>query len=325
MTQKTAQLDDGLGVSASPRVVESGPIPKGGGRYQLGGPYKVAGRWYKPKEDPDFDRSGLASWYGSDFHGRRTANGEVYDVGSITAASPTLPLPSYVRVTNLQNHRSLLVRVNDRGPYHSNRLIDVSERAADLLAFKGAGTASVRVQFVKKAPLEGNDEKFLMASLQTDTGTPAKAPAVMLASVEPHKPVPAARSESRQMVAQADIGADADSSAEQPLAYASTSRLPASRPVLVKPHDSSSAQRATVAVAHGSRPGKSPAPVRLASLQGMTGSAPVEQATFQRPLDVSKSEAPVSKVESPVQASAGAERNETEANDRVAAAFGSFD
>ena len=115
---------------------------------------------------------GLASWYGAAFHGRRTANGEVYDMASLTAAHPTMPLPSYARVTNLDNGYSVIVRVNDRGPYHGGRVMDVSSRAADVLGFKGEGTARIKVEYVGQAPLEGSDDNALLASLRTD-GSPA--------------------------------------------------------------------------------------------------------------------------------------------------------
>src|SRR5256885_13532990 len=139
-----SRVDPKYGVSSSPRVVAWGdPVPKGGGTYRVGKPYMVAGRTYVPEEDVNYRAEGMASWYGDDFHGRQTANGEVFDMTSLTAAHPTLPMPSYARVTNLANGRSLVVRVNDRGPYHGNRLIDVSNRAADLLEFRGHGVARV--------------------------------------------------------------------------------------------------------------------------------------------------------------------------------------
>jgi rare lipoprotein A len=156
------------GVKASPRVVEEGQaVPKGGGRYQLGNAYQVRGKWYKPKEELGYNRTGLASWYGSAFHGRKTANGEVYDKYHLSAAHPTFPLPSYARVTNIENGTSVVVRVNDRGPFHEGRVIDVSSKTADLLDMKRTGTAKVRVQYVGKAPLEGNDMTYLMASYVT--------------------------------------------------------------------------------------------------------------------------------------------------------------
>ena len=110
-------------------------MPKGGGTYQVGAPYTVAGRVYVPEENPHYHAEGLASWYGDDFHGRLTANGEVFDLNGISAAHPTLPLPSYARVTNLANGRSLIVRVNDRGPYHGNRIIDVSMQGRASVGF----------------------------------------------------------------------------------------------------------------------------------------------------------------------------------------------
>jgi rare lipoprotein A len=167
----------------SPRVVEEGePVPKGGGAYRVGRPYNVNGRTYVPTENPGYRAEGIASWYGPDFHGRLTANGEVYDMHSITAAHTTMPLPSYARVTNLDNGRSMIVRVNDRGPYAHNRIIDVSIGAAKALDFYGHGLARVRVEYVGRAPLEGSDDRMLMATLR-EGGQVAPAPSrVMVAS-----------------------------------------------------------------------------------------------------------------------------------------------
>jgi len=163
------------------------PVPKGGGTYRVGKPYTVAGRIYVPEEDSSYREEGLASWYGDDFHGRLTANGEVFDMASLTAAHPTLPMPCYARVTNLSNGKSLIVRVNDRGPYHGNRLIDVSNKAAELLEFKGNGVARVRVEYVGRAPLEGSDDRQLVATLRT--GVPAPSPSmVRVASARPFVP-----------------------------------------------------------------------------------------------------------------------------------------
>src|SRR5690242_5918809 len=182
------QVDPKYGVSSSPRVVEFGePVPKGGGTYRVGKPYTVAGRVYVPEEDANYQQEGMASWYGDDFHGRLTANGEVFDMGALTAAHPTLPMPCYARVTNLSNGKSLIVRVNDRGPYHGNRLIDVSNKAAELLEFKSVGVARVRVEYVGRAPLEGSDDRQLMATLRT--GVPAPSPSlVRVASAHPFVP-----------------------------------------------------------------------------------------------------------------------------------------
>ena len=174
----SSRVDPKYGVSSSPRVVAFGdPVPKGGGTYRVGKPYTVAGRVYVPEEDVNYREEGLASWYGDDFHGRLTANGEVFDMASLSAAHPTLPMPCYARVTNLSNGKSLIVRVNDRGPYHGNRLMDVSSRAAELLEFKGNGVARVRVEYVGRAPLEGSDDRQLMATLRT--GVPAPSPSLV--------------------------------------------------------------------------------------------------------------------------------------------------
>ncbi|MGU3663012.1 septal ring lytic transglycosylase RlpA family protein [Methylobacterium sp. A49B] len=188
--QKLAAAGNGVdpkyGVKASPRLYNEGDvIPKGGGRRYTGKPYVVAGQTYVPKENPNgYVREGLASWYGSAFHGRMTANGEVFDRHSIAAAHPTLPLPSYARVTNLDNGYSMVVRVNDRGPYHAGRVMDVSEEAADALGFHRKGTARVRVEYVGKASVAGSDDRKLLASLRTD-GRPAGRSAVMVADLGP--------------------------------------------------------------------------------------------------------------------------------------------
>ncbi len=179
-------IDPKYGVKASPRLYNEGDvIPKGGGRRYTGKPYVVAGQTYVPKENPNgYVREGLASWYGSAFHGRMTANGEVFDRHSIAAAHPTLPLPSYARVTNLDNGYSMVVRVNDRGPYHAGRVMDVSEEAADALGFHRKGTAHVRVEYVGKASVAGSDDRKLLASLRTD-GRPAGRSTVMMADLGP--------------------------------------------------------------------------------------------------------------------------------------------
>jgi rare lipoprotein A len=166
----------------SPKVVADGePVPRGGGNFKLGNPYIINGRTYYPSDDPAYRAEGIASWYGADFHGRKTANGEVYDMNSISAAHPTMPLPSYARVTNLENGRSMIVRVNDRGPYAHGRIIDLSVGTARALGTFGSGLARVRVEYVGRAGLAGSDDAALLASLRH--GTPAPAPAsVRLAS-----------------------------------------------------------------------------------------------------------------------------------------------
>jgi rare lipoprotein A len=162
--KRAAFTSSEYGVAVSPRVSNDPNPPRGGGRYPVGNPYTVRGKTYVPQHDPNYAASGSASWYGADFHGRRTANGEIFSANAITAAHPTLPLPSYVRVTNADNGRSLIVRVNDRGPYVSGRIIDLSYRAASMLGYVNKGSANVHVEYVGQAPLEGDDTRMLVAS-----------------------------------------------------------------------------------------------------------------------------------------------------------------
>lgn len=129
-------------------------VPPNAGVYKVGAPYQIGDTWYYPSEQPDYDETGVASWYGPTFYGHATANGERFDAGALTAAHRTLPMPVNVRVTNLDNGRSLIVRVNDRGPFAKGRIIDLSERAATLLGYKEQGTARVRVTFVSRADLK---------------------------------------------------------------------------------------------------------------------------------------------------------------------------
>jgi len=145
----------GLAACSTPRSVpapvtlsEPSPVPDAPQKVKIGQPYQISGIWYYPKDDQNYDQTGIASWYGHPFHGQATANGETYDMDSLSAAHQTLPLPSYVRVTNLENGRSLVVKVNDRGPFVNGRIIDLSRRSARLLGFYDQGTAKVRVQRV---------------------------------------------------------------------------------------------------------------------------------------------------------------------------------
>jgi rare lipoprotein A len=175
---KLSVVDPRYGVSSNARVVAPGePIPKGGGTYRIGHAYTIGGRTYTPAEDKNYRAEGLASWYGEDFHGRQTANGEIFDMNSMSAAHATLPMPTYVRVTNLENNRSVIVRVNDRGPYHEDRIIDVSVKTANMLGFYSAGVARVRIEYVSTAPLEGSDDAMLVATLRH--GQPAPAPSLV--------------------------------------------------------------------------------------------------------------------------------------------------
>ncbi len=154
LTGCSSAKQDPFAGKASPMWKGLGPPPKGGGRYHVGQPYQVAGRTYYPREEPSYDKIGIASWYGPSFHKRMTSNGEWFDQDYLSAAHPTLPLPSYVRVTNLENNRTVVVRVNDRGPFVGTRLIDLSKRSADALGFRQKGMAKVRVTWIGNAPLD---------------------------------------------------------------------------------------------------------------------------------------------------------------------------
>lgn len=123
-------------------------VAKTKGSYKVGRPYQIMGTWYYPAENSKYVETGVSSWYGQKFHGRKTANGETYNMNDLTAAHRTLPMPSMVRVINLKNGRSLKLRINDRGPFARGRIIDVSRRAAQLLGFQREGTAQVRVEII---------------------------------------------------------------------------------------------------------------------------------------------------------------------------------
>ena len=181
--------------------------PAGGGAFKVGNPYQISGVWYYPKDDPFYDETGIASWYGHDFHGKATANGERYDMHALTAAHRTLPMPVVVRVTNLDNGRSLRLRVNDRGPYARGRIIDVSQRAAQLLGFHENGTARVRVQYEGRAevgasPPRDEDE------IETSSRVKA-APVMSVASSELAPPPGAATATPRPPAAEVRVASTA--------------------------------------------------------------------------------------------------------------------
>jgi rare lipoprotein A len=157
---KSAKLDPFAG-NGSPYYKKRGPIPFGGGKYHIGSAYQVAGRTYTPHEQPGYDKTGLASWYGEAFHRRKTSNGEWFDMETFTAAHPTMPLPSYAMVTNLENGKQVVVRVNDRGPFVDTRVMDLSKRAADVLGYRNKGTARVRVRLIGPAPLRDSNAHMM--------------------------------------------------------------------------------------------------------------------------------------------------------------------
>lgn len=143
-------------------ILESGVYS---GHFKIGQPYTAFGVSYIPQDYESFEEIGTASWYGSDFHGKKTANGEIYNMGDLTAAHPTLPLPSLIKLTNLQNGKSQILRVNDRGPFAKNRVIDVSEKAAELLGFKNKGTTEVKVELLR------DDTDQMLEKLQIKNNT----------------------------------------------------------------------------------------------------------------------------------------------------------
>jgi rare lipoprotein A len=185
-----------LAACGTTREATQRPSPGEVGHYKVGRPYQINGRWYYPEYDPSYDRVGVASWYGQDFHGLPTANGEVFDKEQITAAHPTLPLPSIVRVTNLENGRSVDLRVNDRGPFVGDRLIDLSQAAARELGYEGRGLARVRVKFLALADANGTPPKPVPVKVVAAPAPPRPMAAVPLAPKLPDPPpltVPAGR------------------------------------------------------------------------------------------------------------------------------------
>lgn len=159
------------------------PKPSAGGGYKVGKPYQVGGVWYVPREQPDYNEVGIASWYGDAFHLKTTANGEIFDMNAMTAAHTTLPLPSMVEVTNLSNGRKVRVRVNDRGPFAGNRIIDLSREAARQLGVERQGLAKVRVRYVGPAPLLGRD-----AGVRVARAKPVAPQPVQMARAAPPPP-----------------------------------------------------------------------------------------------------------------------------------------
>ena len=158
--------------NGSPYYKGKGPIPRGGGKFHVGKPYQVAGKWFHPKPQPGYDKKGASSWYGEAFHRRKTSNGEYFDMNMLTAAHPTLPLPSYARVTNLSNGKTIVVRINDRGPFVGTRIIDLSKASAVALDFKNKGKANVRVQWIGNAPLNDQGSHLAMMNRMVDDGAP---------------------------------------------------------------------------------------------------------------------------------------------------------
>ena len=155
---------------------------------KIGSPYQVNGVWYIPAHEPNYDETGEASWYGNQFNGRPTANGEIFDMNLVTVAHPTLPIPSLVEVINLENGRSIVARVNDRGPFAHDRLVDVSQRGAELLGFKDKGRARVRVRYVGQAPQLPLNASAAKPTVLAETSIPPISRS-QTPNIEPNKPV----------------------------------------------------------------------------------------------------------------------------------------
>lgn len=172
-SNRTASRDPFAG-TGSPYFKGNGPVPMGGGRYLIGEPYQVAGRWFTPKEQPRYDKTGPASWYGEAFNRRMTSNGEWFDMTRLTAAHPTLPLPSYAKVTNISNGNTIIVRINDRGPFVGPRIMDLSKQSATALGFKRQGTATVRVQYIGPAPIDDDGSNLVAMNQELENGTPLR-------------------------------------------------------------------------------------------------------------------------------------------------------
>ncbi len=186
------------------------------GRYKVGQPYQIKGNWYYPREDYSYDETGIASWYGEAFHGQQTSNGEIFNKNELTAAHKTLPMPSLARVTNLENGRSVVVRINDRGPFSGARIIDVTQRTAQLLGFENQGTAKVRVQVLSdesKAIADAMRRYGSSSPVQVASASPETAPTASITPVTSRKlepptgytepaqaPLPATRAEARAMM-----------------------------------------------------------------------------------------------------------------------------
>lgn len=199
-------------VELASHVAKQMPIPsdsKSKGVFKVGTPYKVAGQWYKPRETYSFEQTGVASWYGPQFHGKKTANGETFDMYELTAAHKTLQMPSLIRVTNLENGRSIIARVNDRGPFSKGRILDVSKRGAELLGFKNQGTARVKIQVLSEESRhaaaiakQGGSTRGMEVAMNQGTYQPQRVTPTRQPSVQPVKmarldpaPAPAPRAQ----------------------------------------------------------------------------------------------------------------------------------
>lgn len=175
------------------------PVAPTQGTFKVGTPYQIKGKTYRPSETYNFEQTGIASWYGPNFHGKRTANGETFDMNELTAAHKTLQMPSLIRVTNLENGKSVVLRVNDRGPFSRGRVLDVSKRGAELLGFKNQGTAKVKIQLlpnesrqIAQAAKEGRSTRGVEMAMNEDGYQPiSQRPRTMPSQQYPERVTPA--------------------------------------------------------------------------------------------------------------------------------------
>lgn len=176
------------------QVMLAAEAPRGYAKQKIGAPYEIQGRWYVPFAEPNYDEVGVGSWYGPKFHGKASAVGETFDQNALTAAHPTLPIPSLARVTNIENGRTVVVRINDRGPFVDDRIIDLSKYAASVLGYKDTGTAKVRVQYMGFAPEAHNTvpAKYVTEAKRTLATDRGRAPKLMNASFKVPRPAPQA-------------------------------------------------------------------------------------------------------------------------------------
>lgn len=235
--------------------------------------------------DPEgYSAKGLASWYGPAFHGRMTSDGEIFDRNALTAAHPSLPLPCYARVTNLNNGRSVIVRVNDRGPFHKGRILDVSEKTADMLGFRHAGTGRIKVDYVGPASLAGSDERRLLASYRDD-GKPAQMPhSVMLASLSAPPPVIAPKAADPMLRLAVDDDDDVPASAKAAPAKAATPKQAPASAVAAAAKPAPAVKTAEAAPAHNNVSVADRISASFAAADGMTppSSNPITTAAENR-------------------------------------------
>lgn len=256
---------------------QNGKVPNGqGGVYKVGKPYQVAGIWYVPKEEPNYDATGVASWYGQDFHAKATANGEVFDMNAVSAAHTTLPMPSMVEVTNLENGRKIMVRVNDRGPFVGGRLIDLSYEAARQLGYERKGLANVRVRYVGPAPMGvGDGMRYASASSSPTAAAPIAVAAAPIAARPLPPPSPVSSQALAPVAAPRPTQYASSQYAAAPANYAPTARPDYRAPATSYPPSYSVASSSTYRVQAAAFSDASRAQQAVSQLAG-TGQARVE-------------------------------------------------